>query len=327
MQKIKIGIVGYGNIGKAVDFLTSVNKDIEVVCIFTRRKIIEIKDTYCKNIDNLENILDYKGKIDVLVLCLGSYNDLVKNTYKLAKNFNTVDSFDNHKKIINYEENLTKICVKNSTSSIISVGWDPGIFSLFRELFKSILNTNSYTIYGPGVSQGHSELLRKLKGVLYATQYTVPYDDVLERITNNNKTNIDKTNNNKTIKEANKKLYKRECYLVVEDNVDHKKLERYIKSIPSYFKGYETNIHFIDEETYLKNHNNLNHEGKVLIDDTLSKISLNLKLESNPIFTASVMISYIYACNTLSLKKLYGAYNILEIPISYIIKDYKKIEI
>lgn len=316
-MKIKIGIVGYGNVGKSVENEISKFSDIELVAIFTRRNIGEIE---CNNkkIYNLSDIGKFKGKIDVMVLCLGSANDLVSCAYKIARDFNTVDSYDTHSKIYDYYKQINKINRKSNTVSVISTGWDPGIFSYYRVLSDSILpESNTYTFWGKGVSQGHSEALRRLKGVKKAIQYTIPSKEAIDKVLNGE---------NPVFKTRDK--HTRECFVVLEDDneLTRKNIEKQIKNMPNYFSSYDTTVNFISEEEFDKNHNQMPHGGKIITsgksgNNNNQSMELSLKLESNPEFTASILLSYSRAVFKLYNENKYGSYTVLDIPISYTSKE------
>ncbi|MEG2235980.1 MAG: diaminopimelate dehydrogenase [Clostridia bacterium] len=319
-MKIKIGIVGYGNIGKSIENEIEKFIDIELVGIFTRRNIKEVK-CCSKKIYSLNDIQKFKGKIDVVIMCLGSENDLTSYTYAIAKDFNTIDCYDNHSKIYDYFKQLNKINKKNNTVSIIGAGWDPGIFSYFRTLSDSIIpESNTYTFWGTGVSQGHSEALRRIKGVKNAIEYTIPNEDAIKKV---------KNNENPIFKARDK--HTRKCFVVLQNDNDltRKNIEKQIKNMPNYFAGYDTTVQFITEEEFNLNHNKMPHGGNILTSgitgiESRVNMELLLKLESNPEFTAGILISYSRAVYRLSIEKKYATYTTLDIPMSYISKEDNK---
>lgn len=312
-MKIKIGIVGYGNIAKGVEKEIKKHKDLELVGIFTRRNVSEIDSE--NKVYNLDKIEDFVGKIDVMILCLGSANDLPKYTHVIAKKFNTIDSYDTHAKINEYYKHINKINKKSHTVSLVSTGWDPGLFSYARLLFDSILPTsNTYTFWGSGVSQGHSEAVRSIKGVKLAVQYTHPKEDAIQKV-----------REGLAPKLKVKDKHSRECFVVLEeDTVENRKnIEKKIKSLPNYFAEYDTIVNFINEEEFKEKHTKMSHGGFTICSDTTGDnnkqiVELSLKLDSNPEFTASVMLAYARATFKLYNDMKYGAYTIFDIPLSYI---------
>jgi len=312
-MKIKIGIVGYGNVGKGVEKEIKKNKEFELVGIFTRRNIEEL-DTLSK-VYNLNDIKNFVGKIDVMILCQGSANDLPRYTHVIAKNFNTVDSFDTHAKIYEYFKHINKINKKSNTVSIVSVGWDPGLFSYSRLIFDCILPTGkTHTFWGSGVSQGHSEAVRSLKGVKYAVAYTHPKREA-----------VDKVRKGEDVKLKVKDKHTRECYVVLEEDTPdiRKDIDKRIKTMPNYFAEYDTTINYIKEEEFKTKHTKMPHGGFTLAVGTTGESNkqiaeLSLKLDSNPEFTASVLIAYARAAYKLAKDQNYGAYTIFDIPLTYI---------
>lgn len=312
---IKIGIVGYGNLGKGVEEIIKYHQDIELVSIFTRRNKNEIQKLTDNTIYSVNEILDFKDKIDVLILCGGSHSDLPIQGPLYIESFNTVDSFDTHAKIEEYYNKMNDIALNNNKVSIISVGWDPGIFSLTRNLFNSILpNYNTYCFWGNGVSQGHSDAIRKIEGVIDAIQYTIPIEESINRI-----------RNGETPILINKEKHIRECFVVVDENYDKNIIESKIKNMPYYFDEYNTIVNFITLEELKNNHNKLFHGGNIIstnnINDNKNVLELSLKLDSNPLFTASILVAYAKANYRLQQEKKYKAYTILDIPLSYIINS------
>lgn len=304
MDKIKIGIVGYGNLGKSVEKNIKKEKDLELVAILTRRNIKEVKSR--SHIEALKNILEWKDKIDVMILCGGSSSDLPNQAPEILQNFNTVDSFDTHARIPQYLDTLDKIAKQYKKTAIISAGWDPGIFSMQRLLAEAILpNGETNTFWGPGVSQGHSEAIRKIDGVIDGIQYTIPKEDALkmarERI--------------KLLTTKGKHL--RKCYVVAKDGENKTKIEDIIKNMPYYFSDYETEVEFIDKKE-MRKHRKMPHGGYVIrkgrTGENKHLIEYKLKLESNPDFTASIMLAFARANYKLQQEKQYGAKTVFDIP-------------
>ena len=306
-NKIRVAICGYGNLGKGVESEIRKNDDMELVCIISRRDNIQIKsDVPVVSVNDVE---DWKGKIDVVILCGGSATDLPVQGPQFAKLFNTIDSFDTHAKIPEYYENMNDMNIKNDTMSIISVGWDPGLFSVNRAYMNAILPFGeTYTFWGTGVSQGHSDAIRRIEGVKNAIQYTIPYDSAVESARSGENPNL-------TVREK----HYRECYVVLDEGADKDKVENEIKTMPNYFDEYNTIVNFISEEELLKNHNKMPHGGFVIRsgktgDSTKQVMEYSLKLDSNPEFTASVLLCYARALNTLYKKDERGCKTVLDIP-------------
>ena len=310
---INVGIVGYGNLGKGVSRAILKSSDISCVGIFTRRAPETLTPVANEKVYSIDELKNFKGKIDVLILCGGSATDLPETTATYLKDFNTVDSFDNHAKIPEYYEKLNKVALENGTLSAISIGWDPGLFSICRALFGAVLpDGNDYTFWGKGVSQGHSDAIRRIEGVKNAIQYTIPIDSALERVRNGE---------NPTLSAKEKHL--RECYVVAKDGADKAEIERQIKTMPNYFAPYETIVHFISEEELKEKHSKLAHGGFVLrsgkmSDENSALMEFSLKLESNPEFTSSVLLSYARAVSRLSKEGKTGALTVYDIPLKYI---------
>ncbi|MBQ9513755.1 MAG: diaminopimelate dehydrogenase [Clostridia bacterium] len=310
---INVGIVGYGNLGKGVHIAVNKAKDMNLVGIFTRRNKNDVKPIYDCAVYGIDELKEFKGKIDVLLVCGGSATDLPNMTADLLKDFNTVDSFDTHAKIPEYFAKLDKVAKENKTLSAISIGWDPGMFSLARMLFGAVLpDGNDYTFWGKGVSQGHSDAIRRIKGVKNAIQYTIPREDALEKV---------RKGLNPVLTTREKHL--RECFVVAEDGADKSLIEEQIKNMPNYFADYDTTVHFITEEELKKEHSKLSHGGFVLRSGKTSEenshiLELSLKLDSNPQFTGSVLLSYARAVYKLSKEGKVGAITVFDIPLSYL---------
>ncbi len=310
-NKIRIGIVGYGNLGKGVEKAISQNNDLELVAIFTRRSPESIP-TQAK-IVSLSEIISYKGKVDVMILCGGSLTDLPEQVLEISANFNTVDSFDTHAKIPEYFAKVEKCTKANDTLSLISTGWDPGLFSMARLLGESILpQGETYTFWGKGLSQGHSDAIRRLEGVKNAVQYTIPIEAALEKV---------RAGENPILATAEK--HERVCYVVANEGADITKIEREIKTMPNYFSDYNTTVHFISEEELNRNHNKMPHGGIVMRtgqtgDTNNQRIEFNLTLDSNPEFTSSVLVAYSRAISKMAKEGKTGACTVFDIPLGYL---------
>lgn len=310
-NKIRVGIVGYGNLGKGVEAALKQNKDFVLKGIFTRRDPSLI-DTNSKVI-HISKILDYKDEIDIMILCGGSANDLPKQCPFIAQHFNTVDTYDNHGKIPEYFQTIDQIAKKSNKVSLISVGWDPGLFSLNRLLAQSILpNGQNYTFWGEGVSQGHSDAIRKIKGVKKAIQYTIPSKEAINKVRTGNSPHLE-----------NREKHSRVCYVVPYDFNDIDRIEKEIKTMPNYFLDYDTTVHFITEEEFIKNHSEMPHGGFVIRtgktqSNYKQRIEFSLSLENNPEFTSSVLVAFARGVYKMSLEGKKGAFSIFDIPIAYI---------
>ena len=300
---IRIGICGYGNLGKGVEKAIKYNPDMELVGIFSRRDI-QTKEPLIK----IEEFEKNKKNIDVVIMCGGSATDLPEQVPMFAKLYNTVDSFDTHKNIPEYYDTVDKINKQSNTVSLISAGWDPGLFSINRLYSEAIIpNGKTYTFWGKGVSQGHSDAIRRIKGVKNAIQYTIPIEKAIEQI-----------RNKKLPELTNREKHIRECYVVLEENADKDEVQEKIKSMKNYFLEYDTIVHFITEEELKTNHSKMPHGGFVIHSGATSEknkqvIEYSLKLDSNPEFTASVLVAYARAVYRLSLKGEYGAKTVLAI--------------
>lgn len=313
---IRIGILGYGNLGRGVECAVKQNPDMELKAVITRRPPETVKilteGVRVYHIDEAESL---KDEIDVLILCGGSATDLPEQTPKFAQWFNVVDSFDNHANIPEHYEAVNQAAEKNGTIGIISVGWDPGIFSLNRVYATAVLpNGTNYTFWGKGVSQGHSDAIRRLEGVKDARQYTIPVEQALEAV---------RTGKNPEL--STREKHTRECFVVAKEGADLAKIEQQIKTMPSYFADYDTTVHFISEEEMKKEHTELPHGGFVLRsgktgweEEHNHIIEYSLKLDSNPEFTAAVITAYARAAYRLSQEGQRGCKTALDIAPSYI---------
>ncbi len=310
MDKIRIGIVGYGNIGRGVERAVLRNEDMELKAVFTRRDPSSVKiETSGVSVKHMDELSSMKGEIDVMILCGGSATDLPVMGPQLAADFNTIDSFDTHARIPEYFADMDKAAKDGGNVSIISVGWDPGMFSLNRLYAESILPQGStYTFWGKGVSQGHSDAIRRVEGVKNGIQYTVPVDMAVEQV---------RSGNEPALTTRDKHL--RECYVVPEEGADLKAIEKAIKTMPNYFDQYDTTVSFITEEELKEKHSRMPHGGFVIRSgETGSEgnkhiIEYSLKLDSNPEFTASVLVCYARAACRLSEAGDTGAKSVFDI--------------
>ena len=296
----RIGIYGYGNLGRGVEAAINQNDDMELVAVFTRRNPDElvIKNQTAK-VCNVKDMADWKDKIDVMILCGGSATDLPEQTPECAKYFNVIDSFDTHARIPEHFANVDASAKASGHIGIISVGWDPGMFSLNRLYANAILtNGKDYTFWGKGVSQGHSDAVRRIKGVKDAKQYTIPVESALEAVRNGE--NPDLTTRQK---------HTRECFVVAEEGADLTQIENDIKTMPNYFSDYDTTVHFISEEELKRDHSGIPHGGFVIRsgktgwnDENNHVIEYSLKLDSNPQFTSSALVAYATAAYRMNKK-------------------------
>ena len=313
MNKIKIAICGYGNLGKGVESEISKSNDMEFTAIFTRRNPKELETKSNVPVLSVDELNNYKDKIDVMIMCGGSATDLPKQVKEVNKLYNTVDSFDTHAKIPEYFKEVNESALNSNKVSIISGGWDPGMFSVMRTYASSILqNGKTYTFWGKGVSQGHSDAIRRIDGVKNAIQYTIPVEEAMDRVRNGE--NPELTTREKHI---------RECFVVADENADKEKIETEIKTMPNYFDEYDTTVHFITEEELKENHSKMNHGGFVIHsgvtgDNNKHVIEYSLKLDSNPQFTSSVLIALARANYRLQKDGKKGAFSILDIPPAYL---------
>ena len=310
MSKIRIGIVGYGNIGRGVEQAIKRNEDMELAAVFTRRDRASVKvATEGAKVVHMDDMLSMKGDVDVMVLCGGSATDLPVMGPEIAANFNTIDSFDTHAKIPEYFANVDKAAKEGNNISIISVGWDPGMFSLNRLYAESILVQGStYTFWGKGVSQGHSDAIRRIPGVKNAIQYTVPVDEAVDQVRSGSEPKL-----------TTRDKHTRECYVVAQEGANKAEIENAIKTMPNYFDEYNTTVHFISEEELKRDHSKMPHGGFVIRTGETGEegnkhvIEYSLKLDSNPEFTASVLIAYARAAYRLNQKGENGARSVFDI--------------
>ncbi len=311
MKKIQFAIVGYGNLGKGVALAATQNPDMELVGVFTRRNPESIKaDCQVYSMDDLPK---FKGKLDVVILCGGSATDLPEQTADIAQHFNTVDSFDTHAAIPQYFDKVDAVNRANKTLSVISTGWDPGLFSIARLLGEAVHpQGKTYTFWGKGVSQGHSDAIRRVNGVRNGIQYTIPKEEALQQI---------REGNEPELSTADKHI--RVCYVVADEKADKKAIEMEIKNMPNYFADYETTVHFIDEETLRRDHGKMPHGGVVVRSGKSGsgmkqRIEFSLNLDSNPEFTSSVIIAYARAVARLAKEGHSGCKTVFDIPLGYL---------
>ncbi len=315
-MSIRIGIYGYGNLGKGVECAIAQNSDLELRAVFTRRNPESVNIiTPGVKVYKVEDAIKMKDEIDVMILCGGSATDLPVQTPELVKYFNVVDSFDTHANIPVHFENVDKVAKESGKIGIISCGWDPGMFSLNRLYGECILpEGNVYTFWGKGVSQGHSDAIRRIDGVLDARQYTIPVEAALEQVRNGE---------NPTLTTRQKHI--RECFVVVKEGADKAKIEEEIKTMPNYFADYDTIVHFISLEELRANHSGIPHGGFVIRSGVTGKdkenshiIEYSLKLDSNPEFTASVIVAYARAAYRLSKEGACGCKTVFDIAPAYL---------
>ncbi|MGL5414720.1 MAG: diaminopimelate dehydrogenase [Clostridium sp.] len=310
MEKFKVGVVGYGNLGRGVLNAIKQNEDVELKAVFTRREGVMIDGVETAHISKIK---DYKGIIDVMILCGGSATDLPEQGPMILENFNTVDSFDTHAKIPEYFNQMDRVGKESDTLSIISVGWDPGLFSINRLMGRAILpEGNDYTFWGSGVSQGHSDAIRRINGVKNGIQYTVPKEEALMKVRNLENPKLE-----------TREKHNRVCYVVLEEGANKELIEKEIKEMPNYFSDYDTKVNFISEEELKENHSGMPHGGFVIRtgltgNGNREKIEYSLVLDSNPEFTSSVLVSYARAINKMVKEGRRGAVTVFDVPLGYL---------
>ena len=313
---MKIGIYGYGNLGRGIECAVKNSGDMELVAVFTRRDPSTVKiQTPGVTVASAKEVDQFADKIDVMIICGGSATDLPEMTPALAKHFNVIDSFDTHARIPEHFANVDAAAKANGHIALISAGWDPGMFSLNRLYANAILpNGNDYTFWGKGVSQGHSDAIRRVKGVKNGKQYTIPVESALASVRAGE--NPDLTTRQK---------HTRECFVVAEEGADKAAIEKEIKEMPNYFSDYDTTVHFISEEELQKNHSGIPHGGFVFRTGTTGwnnehkhVIEYSLKLDSNPEFTASVIVAYARAINRLHQEGAKGCKTVFDIAPAYL---------
>ncbi len=315
-MKIRIGIYGYGNLGRGIENAIRQNPDMELVAVFTRRDPDSLKiGTQGVKVCHVSDVNSYVDKIDVMVLCGGSATDLPTQTSELAKMFNVIDSFDTHAKIPEHFARVDSAAKEGGNTAMISVGWDPGMFSLNRLYAGAILpDGKDYTFWGKGVSQGHSDAIRRIDGVLNARQYTVPIDSALEAVRSGSCPEL-----------TTRQKHLRDCYVVVSDDADKAYIEKEIKEMPNYFADYDTTVHFISMEEMRANHSSLPHGGFVIRTGKTGAelennhvIEYSLKLDSNPEFTASVIVAFARAVYKMNELGLTGCKTVFDVPPAYL---------
>lgn len=315
---MKIAIYGYGNLGRGVECATKYHPDAELVAIFTRRAPESVKTTLNVPVYSAERVFEFEGKIDVLILCGGSATDLPEMTPMLAEHFNVIDSFDTHAKIPEHFAAVDAAAKKNGHTALISCGWDPGLFSVARLYASSVLPSGSdYTFWGRGISQGHSDAIRRIDGVLDARQYTVPVPEALSAVRAGNSPDL-----------TTREKHKRECYVVAKEGADKARIEAEIKNMPNYFADYDTTVTFITLEELREKHGGMPHGGSVIRNgktgfsgENTHTVEFSLKLDSNPEFTASVIVAYARAVARLYERGSFGCKTVFDVApadISYL---------
>ncbi len=308
---MRVGIAGYGNLGRGVECALKQNPDMELVGVFTRRNPEDVKIlTEGVGVYHISEAVNMKDQIDVMIICGGSATELPEMTPELARNFNVIDSFDNHSAIPQHFENVDKAAQEGNNIAMISVGWDPGMFSLNRVLANSILpNGNDYTFWGKGVSQGHSNAIRRIQGVKDAKQYTIPIEAALDAV----------RNGENPVLAAGEK-HRRECFVVAEEGADLEKIKNEIVTMPAYFADYDTTVHFISQEELNSDHAGIPHGGNVIRtgktgwnEENKHVIEYVLKLDSNPEFTSSVLVAYARAAYKMRTRGITGCKTVFDV--------------
>ena len=312
---VSLAIVGYGNLGRGVECAIAQNPDISLYGVFSRRDPATVKTVSGAKVYSLNDIISHKDNIDVVIICGGSATDLPVQTPELAKHFNVVDSFDTHAEIPNHFDKVDASAKKSGKVALISVGWDPGMFSLNR-LYSEVILTQgqTYTFWGKGVSQGHSDAIRRIDGVIDARQYTIPVKEALDSVRAGECPNL-----------SIRQKHKRECFVVVEDGADKSRIESEIVNMKNYFADYDTTVHFISMDELKANHNGLPHGGFVIRSGKTGAnlqnnhiIEYSLNLDSNPEFTSSVLVAYARAAVRLNKEGACGCKTVLDIPPAYL---------
>lgn len=312
---VRVGILGYGNLGRGVELAVNAAPDMELKAVFTRRDPAKLSVSSAVPVVSINDIKSWTDKIDVLILCGGSATDLPEQTPVYAGLFNVVDSFDTHARIPEHFEKVNNAAVAGGKVAVISSGWDPGMFSLARVYGNAVLpDGKDYTFWGRGVSQGHSDALRRIRGVKNAKQYTVPVDSALEAVRSGSNPEL-----------TTRQKHTRECFVVLEDGADASSIEQQIKTMPNYFADYDTTVHFISEDEFNRDHQKLNHGGFVFRSGTTGTngehkhvIEYSLKLDSNPEFTGSVLTAYARAAVRLNREGVKGCKTVLDIAPAYL---------
>ena len=323
-MKTRIGIYGYGNLGRGVENAVRQNEDMELFGVFTRRDPATLKiETENARVLSAADVENYKDDIDVMIICGGSATDLPHQTPALAKSFCVVDSFDTHARIPEHFANVDAAAKEGGNVAMISVGWDPGMFSLNRLLAGAILpDGEDYTFWGKGVSQGHSDAVRRIEGVVDAKQYTIPVEEALEAVRSGSAPKL-----------TTREKHTRECFVVAAEGADKERIEREICSMPNYFADYDTTVHFITMEELKRDHSGIPHGGFVIRSGRTGKdlennhvIEYSLKLDSNPEFTASVIVAYARAVARMKREGAVGCKTVFDVPPAYLSsKSYEEI--
>ena len=315
-MSIRIGILGYGNLGRGVECAIKQNADMELRAVFTRRNPADVHIlTETAKVYSVDEAVKMKDEIDVLILCGGSATDLPVQTPEYAQYFNVVDSFDTHARIPEHFAEVDAVAKKSGKIGLISVGWDPGMFSLNRLYANAILpEGNDYTFWGKGVSQGHSDAIRRIDGVKDGKQYTIPVEAALEAVRNGENPEL-----------TTRQKHTRECFVVAEEGADLARIENEIKTMPNYFDEYDTTVHFISEEELKRDHSGIPHGGFVIRtgktgwnDENSHVIEYSLKLDSNPEFTSSVIIAYARAAYRMSQEGQKGCKTVFDVAPAYL---------
>ncbi len=314
-MSIRIGIYGYGNLGRGVESAILQNPDMVGVGVFTRRNPATVKTQTGLPVYHVDDVKNMTDKIDVMIICGGSASDLPTQTPALAEYFNVIDSFDTHAKVLSHLKNVDEVAKKSQKTAIISVGWDPGMFSLARLYAGCVLvDGKDYTFWGKGVSQGHSDAIRRVAGVADGKQYTIPVESALQAVRAGETPDL-------TVRQK----HRRECYVVAKENADKAQIERDIKNMPNYFDEYDTTVYFVSQEELNEKHGGIPHGGFVIRSGKtgLNKqnthvIEYNLKLDSNPEFTASVLVAYARAAYKLNKEGNVGCKTVFDVPPAYL---------
>ena len=315
-MSLKIGIYGYGNLGRGIENAIRQNEDMTLVAVFTRRDPSTLKiNTDGVKVCHVSEVDSYIGKIDVMILCGGSATDLPEQTPALAEKFSVVDSFDTHARIPEHFARVDEAAKRGGNTAAISVGWDPGMFSINRLYAQAILpDGKDYTFWGKGVSQGHSDAIRRIEGVLDAKQYTIPVEEALAEVRSGVRPEL-----------TTRQKHTRECFVVAAEGADRARIEKEIKEMPNYFADYDTTVHFITAEEIRRDHSGIPHGGFVIRTGSTGRelennhvIEYSLKLDSNPEFTASVIVSVARAVCRMRGEGVVGCKTILDIPPSYL---------
>ena len=315
MEKIRIGIVGYGNLGRGVEYALENTEDMALCGVFTRRDPKKLTVRTAVPVYSMEQAVNMRESFDVMILCGGSANDLPEQTVRFAEDFNVVDSFDTHARIPEHFEAVNGVSTASKKIAVISAGWDPGMFSLNRLYGQAILpNGSDYTFWGPGVSQGHSDAIRRIDGVLDARQYTIPVEEALNRVRSGEQPEL-----------TTREKHRRECYVVAKEGADLEAIENAIKTMPNYFADYNTTVHFISKEELDQHHAGIPHGGVVFRTGSTGEnqkhrhvIEYRLKLDSNPEFTTGVLAACARAAFRMNQEGQFGCKTLFDIPPAYL---------